>query len=220
MNYFAHGLTSIGRPWRLAGTATPDWLSAADRSMRLRRRTVEPFVIGDGSPRAELAEGILQHLTDDARFHGSALFHETTAEVAARLSATVGSDARVRAGFTAHIVVELLLDSALIEEDPTRLDRYYAEIGSIDPEVVTATVEAITGHRPCDLEAFVSRFLELRFLRNYGNDEALLRSVNHVRGRVRLEPLPASVASVLAATRSIVRSRAAELLGDGDSVVE
>ncbi len=220
MNYFAHGLGSIGRPWRLAGTATPDWLGAADRSMRLRRKKVRPFATGDDSPRAQLAEGILQHLADDSRFHGSALFHTLTREIAASLRKAAsypagpqpGVGRRFRPGFTAHILVELLLDSALIEDDPARLDRYYADLASIDPAEVADSVEAITGRRPHGVEAYVERFLSLEFLRNYGDDDALIRSLDHVLGRVGLAPLPAATLGTIVEVRAFVRRRRDELL--------
>jgi hypothetical protein len=42
MNYFAHGIRFLDRPWFLAGTATPDWLSVADRKVRLREKFLVP----------------------------------------------------------------------------------------------------------------------------------------------------------------------------------
>ena len=41
MNYFAHGRHAIQDPERLAGTALPDWLSAANRGARLRRTRLD-----------------------------------------------------------------------------------------------------------------------------------------------------------------------------------
>src|SRR3984957_18435669 len=40
MNYFAHGIRFVDRPWFLAGTALPDWLSVIDRRVRLRPKVM------------------------------------------------------------------------------------------------------------------------------------------------------------------------------------
>ena len=78
MNYFAHALPFLDRPYFVAGTAVPDWLAVADRKVRLRSKHVEAF-LDDADPYvAEVAAGILQHLRDDARFHATRAFAETS----------------------------------------------------------------------------------------------------------------------------------------------
>ena len=44
MNYFAHGLRFLNRPYFLAGTAVPDWLSVADRATRMHSKRVFRFL--------------------------------------------------------------------------------------------------------------------------------------------------------------------------------
>ncbi len=62
MNYLAHALRYLDRPWFAAGTAVPDWLSVADRQVRVRSRILEPIVETLGShEEREIAYGILQH---------------------------------------------------------------------------------------------------------------------------------------------------------------
>ncbi len=68
MNYFAHGIRFVDRPYFLAGTAAPDWLAVIDRRVRLRTRHVQPFADGVTGPAAELAAGVLQHFDDDGWF--------------------------------------------------------------------------------------------------------------------------------------------------------
>ena len=84
VNYFAHALPFIDRPCFMAGTAVPDWLRVADRAVRLRSKHVEMFC-GDADPCvAEVAAGVLQHLRDDARFHETRTFAETSLELTVR----------------------------------------------------------------------------------------------------------------------------------------
>jgi hypothetical protein len=97
MNYFAHGLRFTDRPWFLAGTALPDWLSVADRDVRVRARQVFPFADGTGSAEAELAAGILQHLHDDQWFHRTRGFWKD--QVATLFRETLGPRTISRPGF-------------------------------------------------------------------------------------------------------------------------
>ena len=62
MNYFAHALPFLDRPYFLAGTAVPDWLTVADRKVRLRSKHVEVF-LDDADPCvAAVASGVLSGL--------------------------------------------------------------------------------------------------------------------------------------------------------------
>ena len=65
MNYFAHGRHFIDDPYFLAGTAVPDWLSVADRRVRVRARQAEQHVASDDPRVSRIAAGIVQHCRDD-----------------------------------------------------------------------------------------------------------------------------------------------------------
>ena len=62
---FERDLRQFDRPYFLAGTAVPDWLSVADRGVRMRARRVAPLADSSGTIAAEVAAGVLQHLHDD-----------------------------------------------------------------------------------------------------------------------------------------------------------
>src|SRR5690348_16960125 len=140
MNYFAHGLRFTDRPYFLAGTALPDWLSVVDRRVRLRGRQVRPFAEGPQSPESELAAGVLQHLDDDAWFHKTAAFAIASAEITVLLRGALSSDEGHRPAFLGHILTEILLDALLIQRDPKRLAAYYEALASVD----AAAVEEMT----------------------------------------------------------------------------
>ena len=211
MNYFAHGVLHIDRPWFLAGTAAPDWLSVADRSVRLRSRRVAPHADGSGSPAAEFAAGTLRHLADDDWFHSTRAFYETTSALA-KLFKPLGEDDGFRAGFLGHIGTELLLDAVLIDRDPSRLDAYYAAFAQIDPAVVETLVATMTPRPPERLAKFVTLFRDVQFLRCYTQPPRLLVRINQVLDRVRLPHLPAAAVPVLEAGYELVAARADALL--------
>src|SRR6516225_980121 len=107
MNYFAHGIHLIDRPYALAGAALPDWLSVVDRSVRLRTRHVEPFADGSRSPAAELAAGVLKHFEDDGWFHRTAAFAVTSAELTVLFRSALPADEGHRPAFLGHILTEM-----------------------------------------------------------------------------------------------------------------
>jgi hypothetical protein len=161
---------------------------------------------------AAVARGIVQHHFDDAWFHRTRAFAELNLQLTASLRERLADDGGFRSGFLAHILIELLLDAALIDESPRALDAYYASLDAVDPVVVQDAVSRMSDGRCGELAAFIPRFSAERFLYDYVQDGKLLRRLNYVMRRVRLPPLPPAMAEVLSAARRLVRQRKAELL--------
>lgn len=212
MNYFAHGLRYLDRPLFLAGTATPDWLSVADRGVRMRQRMVLPFLEDPDPQIVEFAAGVLQHLHDDHWFHKTRGFFEVSGEMAALFREHAGGDDRFRASFLGHIVTELLLDDVLREEYADRLDRYYDVLGGVDPQFIEEAVNRMARGQTRRLALFAGLFVRERFLYDYQHPGRLLFRLNQVMRRVGLSPLPESSTTVLTRGREIVAGRRSDLL--------
>lgn len=229
MNYFAHGLRFVDRPYFLAGTAVPDWLSVVDRKVRMRTRNVLPFVEPDGSAgevatgggatvtvpdpvQAEVAAGVLQHLHDDQWFHETESFLVTIAELGRKFRDVLDVDDGFRAGFLGHISTELLLDAVLIEKHPGLLDCYYATLSQVDFTVVERAVNRMARQTTDRLSEFIPLFLQSEFLRDYADSRRLLHRLNQVMRRIKLSPLPEAAEQVLDFGRELVQDRADDLL--------
>ena len=237
MNYLAHGWRFASQPYFLAGTAAPDWLSVIDRKVRLRAKVAAQFAADANPHLAEFARGVVQHHADDAWFHATPAFNELCLAFAVEVRAALPGDEGFRPSFLGHILVELLLDAALSEEDPRRLDDYYAALARVEPDVVERAVRQLaSGVRqhskgsgwPSELEAhreadasrspisrittLIPRFLLERFLYDYLDDGKLLTRLNHVMRRVGLPPLPDSLSGLFPSMRQRVRERQGELL--------
>ncbi len=212
MNYFAHGMRFVDRPYYLAGTALPDWLSVVDRRVRLRARLVQPFADGTGSPQAELAAGVLQHLDDDAWFHKTAAFAVASAQLTVLFRDALPSDDGHRPAFLGHILTEMLLDSELIARDPTALAAYYSAFDRVDARLVADAVNRMAPHKTDDLHGFIPLFARERFLADYRDSNRLLFRLNQIMRRVKLNPLPAKFESALEDARAIVATHASGLL--------
>ena len=125
-------------------------------------------------------------------------------------------DPGFRPSFLGHILVELLLDAALIEQSPGQLDAYYAAIDSVAPNEISTTVNQMITCQTGMLVFFIPRFSAARFLYDYGEDDKLLFRLNKVMRRVRLAPLPKEILSFFPEARKLVKERQDELLaGEG-----
>ncbi len=213
MNYLAHGIRYLDRPYLMAGTAVPDWLSVVDRKVRMRAKRIEPLLDQwpQQSPEHEVALGILEHLSDDDWFHTTLGFNQVTAQMTALFRQQLPGD-RYMNGFLGHIVTELLIDAELSERHPERLDRYYTALRSIDPLVVQTVVNAAAREPTRELARFIPLFIAERFLADYRDSTKLLWRLNQVMKRVKLEPLPESIIPVLDAGRGLVASQMHALL--------
>ena len=212
MNYFAHGYRFLDDPYFLAGTAVPDWLSVMDRRMRARSKTARAFLDHPDSAVASVAAGIVQHHDDDRWFHRTRAFAECHLDLSAAVRSILPGDDGFRPSFLGHLLVEILLDAALIADDPARLDGYYAAFERVDAHTVADAVNRMATRRNARLAAFIPVFCSERFLYDYGEDEKLLWRLNHVMRRVKLPPLPDRFLRILPDARRRVRRRRDELL--------
>lgn len=213
MNYFAHGYRLIDEPYRLAGASIPDWLNVVDRAVRVRKRQADPFQADSDKRVADLAAGVVRHHEDDHWFHATAAFVETCAELTRLLRDHLPADDSMRVAFLGHILVEILLDATLIQQDPSRLDDYYAAMSTVDSACVEACVSRMAGKEASGLSKFIQRFCEVQFLRDYSHDGRLVFRLNQIMGRVGLKLLPDQVMTMMPIARRLVESRYEELLG-------
>jgi hypothetical protein len=212
MNYFAHGMRFVDRPYFLAGTALPDWLSVVDRRVRLRARNVRPFADETGTPLDQLAAGVLQHLDDDAWFHKTAAFAVASARLTILFRDALQGDDGHRPAFLGHILTEMLLDAVLIDRDPPALAAYYAAFDRLEAGIVADSVNRMAPQPTDCLREFIPLFVRERFLADYLDSNRLLFRLNQVMRRVKLNPLPVSFEAALERARAIVTSHASELL--------
>lgn len=212
MNYFAHGRPFVGDPYCLAGTALPDWLRVVAGKVRVRRQPAER-VAASSEPRvAAVARGIVQHHADDEWFHRTAAFAELSSCFCLRIRDAVADDASLGPHFLGHILVELLLDAALIAEAPGQLEDYYDALGAVDAGAVVAAVAEIAGVAVPSLGGLIERFRGERFLSDYADDAKLMFRIGQVLARVGLPPIAPALAGVLPEARRMVAARRSELL--------
>ncbi|WP_437186140.1 hypothetical protein SH668x_003279 [Planctomicrobium sp. SH668] len=212
VNYLAHGIRFLDRPYYLIGSAIPDLLSVSDRRSRVRKKTIENQLPEPASHSRELSLGMLQHLHDDQWFHNTPGFYEVTGSMSVLFRSALGPDEDWHCGFLGHIVTELLIDSTLMEDSPEALVQYYEAFASVDSQFVHHTVSGIATQPIERLGGFIELFVRERFLADYPDNERLLFRLNQVMKRVSLRPLPGEIVAVLRDGRQLVRENMLQLL--------
>jgi hypothetical protein len=221
MNFLAHGLFHLDSPWTLTGTALPDWLRLLHRKARVRLDEVRAVAESEDGPRGRLARGLLAHHEDDRRFHQSQAFHGATRYLTDRIRQENASRLKIRPSFVSHILLEMLLDAALMAEDPSRVDRYYASLAEVPPREVWEHVQAWVpagiahGHQVSMLPRVMERFLGAAFLHDYHHDEDLLFRLDQVMGRLGLDSPAPVLRPLLSHFREEVANRAEALIAGG-----
>lgn len=212
MNYFAHALPFLDEPYFAAATSVPDMLVVVDRQVRLRSKHALPFRDHADPTIRAVAGGLLQHFRDDTVFHGTRAFFELSLALSVMSRDVLDGAADLGPRLLGHLLVELLLDSMLIADNPARLEYYYQLMQSVDAEAIQEAVNRMTSlptERLAPMFAVISRE---RFLSDYLDDDRLLKRLNQIMHRVGLAPLPKSYGTILPDSRRLVASRRDELL--------
>ena len=212
MNYLAHGVRFLDVPYFLAGTAVPDWLSLVDRKVRVRTPAAAVLLDDDDEHTRQIAAGIVQHLDDDRWFHQSRAFVELNLEFALQLRDCLPGDEGFRPSFLGHIAVEILIDATLIQRDPSTVDRYYEALAEVSAAKVQQVINRIARVPTDELEWWIGRFRDVRFLYDYLDDDKLLVRLEQVMRRVGLPPLGQQLSGWLPEARAIVAARCDQLL--------
>jgi hypothetical protein len=212
MNYFAHALPYLDQPYFAAGTGVPDWLTVADRRVRLRIKHVEPFLADSDAVAAAVSGGVLQHLNEDARFHKTRVFTELSWQLTVMVRDALHDQEGLRPSFLGHILVEILLDATLAGENPHLLERYYQLLETIEPTKVEAVVNRMAMRPTERLAIMIAEFRRQRVLWDYLQDDKLLMRLNQIMRRVNLPQLPDEFTNIFPTARQIVGNRKDELL--------
>ena len=121
-------------------------------------------------------------------------------------------DSGFRPGFLGHLLLEVLLDDALIKAHPDKLEEYYAVLEGIDPARVQQIVNRMAPRPTDQLGRMISEFSRRRILSDYRESGKLLVRLNQVMRRVGLEELPRRLVEMLPPARQLVARNVTELM--------
>ncbi|MEM0927476.1 MAG: hypothetical protein AAGJ83_15625 [Planctomycetota bacterium] len=213
MNFLTHAIPYFDTPLVAVCTAIPDWLSAVDRKIRVReaaaRRVLDQT---NDEVLRDVATGILHHISDDHWFHQTRSFVELNLQLAVQLRDRLPGDDGFRPMFVGHIIIEMLLDSLWLRDNPSIGETYYRLIAKAPTIEIQECVNRITGKPTTGLVPLIDRFTRAKFLYDYLDDSSLLFRLNQVMRRVRLPDLPVQVLPWIHDARDLVESCRAALM--------
>ena len=216
MNFLAHSLRFLdGDPTFAVATGIPDFLTIAEKGVRLRTVDLRPFLDSQETALQQVAAGAHQHLIDDRRFHSSACFLSTSSRLRKLFKPYVPDDGTPRASFLGHLIAELLLDAELASLFPGKMEQYYKVLGSADFTTIEQSVCRLSRKPTQRLAKMLELFCDARVMFDYADDARLFYRVEQVMRRVGFPLTDTKTGDVFAEARLIVREQAAELYAAG-----
>ena len=218
MNFLAHAWTlgPEAPPEVVLGVALPDLAGVHDRRAPRVALEVASRFEEEGAPL--LARGVRAHHAADSCFHELPAFKEECSAIRGELAKLPLES--VRGFFLAHLLLEVLLDAALLEGDPTLVTRFYEAIETSPREKAARLVSSKDAP---GLERWIDRFLRARFLNDYATDEGLVFRVEQVLNRARQtlgEEGGRRLRGALGPLRERVRARTAALTAEPRAAVQ
>jgi hypothetical protein len=215
VNYLAHGFRHTADPWLCAGTALPDWarvLSAPGQHLRVPEDTAALFASDADAQLASLARGVVRHHADDRVFHQSAEFDAAVHDAMDALRPLRALVPGVRIRFLAHVGIEMLMDAALVDEEPARVERYYDALAQVDGAALETRAQRLANGPMLGMANLFEVFLRSRFLAEYGDDARVAHRLDQVATRIGHPPCGDALVPFLPALRDDVRRRLAGLV--------
>lgn len=212
MNCFAHALPFLDDPLYAIGASLPDWMAAADRKCRLREKRAVVHLDSSDQTLAKIAAGVVQHHRDDYWFHTSAIFRDYEMKLGIEVREVYDGEHGMRAGFVAHVMIEMFLDSYLQKEFPNQLERYYALVADADAQQIQTTINLFATQSTDKLVPAIGAFVRERYIFDYLTDEGAVKRMNGVLKRIGLETLDERILPWAATARQRVYDRADDLL--------
>lgn len=216
MNFLSHSIPYFDQPLLAISTGIPDWMSVVDRKIRVRSKMAAEHVGSSDPSLAQVAAGVVRHVEDDRWFHGTRAFVETNMQLAVEMRDRLPGDAGFRPTFIGHILIEMMLDSFFLRDQPELGERYYGSFRDGVAEEIERCVNQITGKPTDKLAEVIHRYVEHKFLYDYADFDRLHWRLNRICVRVKLPELPEEIRGWLPQAANLVESRRVELMTPPD----
>ena len=189
MNSFSHAFPFLDQPYMAVGCGVPDLLGAVDRRCRTRKKKAIPFMDHDDPIVAAVAKGVVQHHLDDHWFHTGSTFNRMNLAMAVELRKLFDDDQSMRSGFATHVLIEMFIDAWLQKNYPGKVEYYYDQVASVDAEQVQNAINLFATRPTKKFAPMLGKFLELKYIFDYVDDQRTIYRLNHVLRRVGLPEL-------------------------------
>lgn len=129
--------------------------------------------------------GMAQHLKRDAHFHDSTFFNHVYTQIHPQAKQAFSQSGISRFWFGTHVMIEMILDSVLIEKHPDTLTQMYQDLEK-SMEHIDNHLTVVEHKSPEQFILGMQKFLESQFLFKYKRD-GLIYGLNRVYRQVGAE---------------------------------
>ncbi|MBC7743562.1 MAG: hypothetical protein H7096_00500 [Flavobacterium sp.] len=189
MNFLSHYYfdRETTNPEVVLGCVLPDLIRNANKFWRIHPEKKAHLFSGQEKLES-LLTGWKRHLTVDLYFHSSDFFIKHTAAIR-KLIAPILSGSQIRPSFLAHISLELMLDSLLIDSSLINASDFYDKIAHADRKSLKRFLEINLITDTTVFFKFFDTFLEINYLHRYNESNNLVYALNRICMRVWKDPL-------------------------------
>ncbi|UKJ06836.1 hypothetical protein [Solitalea lacus] len=166
----------------VVGLVLPDLTKNFNKTWNIHPHKFEQELSSDCQLNA-IKMGWQKHLLVDKHFHSSLFFNEETTTIKSNISSLLNGTP-VRPYILAHIALELMLDSLLIENQKIDVAIFYSHLRKVNQSVIVRFLK-INGIQQAD--AFINfyiKFIENEYLFTYTNYEMLVYALNRICNRI------------------------------------
>ncbi|MCO4292417.1 hypothetical protein NF867_06030 [Solitalea sp. MAHUQ-68] len=127
----------------------------------------------------EIYDGWQKHLLVDKLFHSSAFFKQETDKLKQFITPLL-SGTLVRPFILAHIALELMLDSLLIENKKVDIQQFYTHLRDINQHTLVEYLRINAINQPESFLNFYNKFIENAYLYSYTDYSKLVYALNRI----------------------------------------
>ncbi|MCB0736907.1 MAG: hypothetical protein KDC92_05285 [Bacteroidetes bacterium] len=177
MNFLSHYKTDGSQNHQQNfGLLLPDFLGIVNRKLKMHH-------LLEGARETEVVKGIKLHLRADDYWHSSKFFIQKNELIKKVLIDFDFVEKPYRPFFMTHVILELLLDRALVLQNETLCHNMYGSIEKFERSWLNYL--NIDGATVDKLENFVESFIKYRYVFQYANNEQYIYALNRLFQRVR-----------------------------------
>lgn len=188
MNFLSHFYFDRNSrdPHLVLGTVLPDLVKNARKDWKFHpEKKTDLFT---GSCESSILAGWKRHLAVDRHFHNSAFFNEHTNAIRTAI-APILQNSPVRPSFLAHISLELMLDSILLNEEIIDAEDLYSHLRQSDKLALNRFLELNMMDDTNHFFKFFDQFIEDNYLNSYRETHHIMYALEKICMRIWDNPL-------------------------------
>lgn len=191
MNFLSHFYfdRDTANPEQVLGCVLPDLVKNAHKSWNLHPEK-KPQLFKEPQKLQSILTGWQRHLAVDRYFHSSGFFMEHTQAIRTAVKPIL-ENSEVRPSFLAHIALELMLDSLLLNLKVVNAFRFYEMLAKAEHAAIKRFLELNQISDTARFFRFFDQFLEINYLHSYSHSENITYALNRICMRIWSDPLNA-----------------------------